>query len=59
MKWMQDGKSAEAAASELLNPIAQLPLAGSHSELVGRAVLAPFTDSDHFPASILSCNGMY
>lgn len=59
MKWMQDGKSGEVAANELLNPIGQLPLAGSRSEIVGRAVLAPFMDSGHFSASILSCNGMY
>ena len=57
MKWTQDGRSGEVDAEELLDPVTQLPLAESRSEMVaGRAVLAPFMDRGHFPATI--CNGM-
>ena len=59
MKWTQDGRSGEVDADELLDPITQLPLTSSQSEMVGRAVLAPFMDNGHFPATILKCNGMY
>lgn len=39
MKWTQDGRSGEVDAEELLDPITQLPLAESQSEMVaGRAV---------------------